>query len=577
MRPLHILAVDDDALIGVIINTFTRQLGHTCQLSTSGEEALDLYAQQDFDLVLIDRMMPGMDGLETTQRVRALQEQRGWRPIIMLSGASDVDEQVLALNSGCDDFLAKPINFNILEAKINSFWRIADMQQQIARNHEELVRYANLEAEEKRISSFLMERLVRRDMLDNPNIEHYLQPAQVVSGDLLMVSTSRTNDLYAMLADATGHGLPAALSLIPLSQTFYAMTAKGFQLSSIMHELNQQHRAHSPSDRFVAAIAACYRPMDNTLEVWNGGIPQAFLLNNDGEILWRFRSANLPLGIVDHKLFDSSVEVFKLPDEPTQLFMYSDGLIEAEDIDGMAFGKDRLEQLLQQPLNSRLATLQACLSAHLGQHAAHDDVSYLQLLCKEQSNSSSFGQGTVIDKGSGNTENWNLQLRLSAQQLKRLDLEPLITHFCQTLGLEESRQGVFGLILRELLSNAMDHGLLGLTSSLKHETNGFERYFQLRNERLMALENGEIQLEINQSSDAHTNHLSISVCDSGPGFDFAKLEQAGLQNDPDRYHGRGLLLLRKICSHLEFSGNGNHVIAELHWPNEDVAGATDRT
>lgn len=577
MRPLHILAVDDDALIGIIINTFTRQLGHTCQLSTSGEEALDLYAKHDFDLVLIDRMMPGMDGLQTTQRVRQLQEHSGWRPIIMLSGASDVDEQVLALNSGCDDFLAKPINFSILEAKINSFWRIADMQQQIARNHEELVRYANLEAEEKRISSFLMERLVRRDMLENPNIEHYLQPARVVSGDLLLVSASRTNDLYVMLADATGHGLPAALSLIPLSQTFYAMTAKGFQLSSIMHELNQQHRAHSPSDRFVAAIAACYRPMDNTLEVWNGGIPPAFLLNNDGEILWRFRSANLPLGIVDNTLFDSAVEVFKLPDEHTQLFMYSDGLIEAEDATGTAFGKARLEQLLQQPASRRLAHLQACLSSHLGSQSAHDDVSYLQLQCKEPSTSSPLGQNPTLQKGSGNTDNWNLHLQLSAPQLKRLDLEPLITHFCQTLGLEESRQGVFGLILRELLSNALDHGLLGLTSGLKHEINGFERYFQLRNERLTALDDGEIQLEINQSSDANANHLSIRVSDSGPGFDFAKLEQTDLQNDPERYHGRGLLLLRKICSHLEFRGNGNHVIAELHWPNEDVAGATHGT
>ncbi|WAC46560.1 fused response regulator/phosphatase [Pseudomonas sp. SL4(2022)] len=576
MRPLHILAVDDDALIGIIINTFTRKLGHTCQLSTSGEEALELYAKHDFDLVLIDRIMPGMDGLRTTQRVRQLQEHRGWRPIIMLSSASDVDEQVLALNSGCDDFLAKPINFSILEAKINSFWRIADMQQQIARNHEELVRYANLEAEEKRISSFLMERLVRRDMLENPNIEHYLQPARVVSGDLLLVSASRTNDLYVMLADATGHGLPAALSLIPLSQTFYAMTAKGFQLSSIMHELNQQHRAHSPSDRFVAAIAACYRPMDNTLEVWNGGIPPAFLLNDDGEILCRFRSANLPLGIVDNTLFDSSVEVFKLPDEHTQLFMYSDGLIEAEDATGTAFGKARLELLLQQPASRRLAHLQACLSAHLGTQSAHDDVSYLQLLCKEPS-SSQLGQNPTLQKGSGNTDNWSLHLQLSAPQLKHLDLEPLITHFCQTLGLEESRQGVFGLILRELLSNALDHGLLGLTSSLKHEANGFERYVQLRNERLMALDDGEIQLEINQSSDAYTNHLSIKVSDSGPGFDVAKLEQTGLHNDPERYHGRGLLLLRKICSHLEFRGNGNHVIAELHWPNEDVAGATHRT
>ena len=135
MRPLHILAVDDDPLIGLTISAFAARLGHTCQHSLSGEAALQLYAEQNFDLVLVDRIMPGLDGLQTTQHLRELQEQQGWRPIIMLSGASDIDEQVLALNSGCDDFLTKPINFSILEAKINAFWRIADMQQQIARQH----------------------------------------------------------------------------------------------------------------------------------------------------------------------------------------------------------------------------------------------------------------------------------------------------------------------------------------------------------------------------------------------------------------------------------------------------------
>lgn len=574
MRPLQILAVDDDPLIGLTISAFAERLGHQCVHVTSGAQAIHRYQEGDFDLVLVDRIMPNLDGLQTTQRLRELQEHQGWRPIIMLSGASDIDEQVMALNAGCDDFLAKPINFSILEAKINSFWRIADMQQQIALQHNELLHYANLEAEEKRISNFLMERLVRREQLDNPLIQHHLQPASVVSGDLLLVCTSRSNDIYVMLADATGHGLPAALTLIPLSQTFYAMAAKGFQLSSIMHELNQQHRAHSPSDRFVAALAACYRPRDGILEVWNGGIPTALLLNSSGQVLWRFCSQNLPLGIVGSDLFSREVEALKLPDEDTQLFMYSDGLIEAENSAGEAFGKQRLQEILQAPPAERLSELQASLAAHLGNQPAHDDVSYLQLLCVDhateaqpQQNSSNSPQAT---------DNWSLQLMLTAPQLQRLDLEPLISNFCQTLGLDESRQSVFSLILRELLCNALDHGLLRLDSSLKREMDGFERYFQLRSERLQELHEGEIRLDINQHSDLNGNCLSIKVSDSGPGFDFHQLDYNGKQNDAVSYHGRGLMLLRQICSHLEFLGNGNQVIAELRWNQQAAAGAAEK-
>lgn len=572
MRPLHILAVDDDPLIGLTISAFAGRLGHQCVHVSGGEQAIACYRERDFDLVLVDRIMPGLDGLQTTQHLRELQEQQGWRPIIMLSGASNIDEQVVALNAGCDDFLAKPINFSILEAKINSFWRIADMQQQIAKQHQELQHYANLEAEEKRISNFLMERLVRREQLDNPLIQHHLQPASVVSGDLLLVCTSRSNDTYVMLADATGHGLPAALTLIPLSQTFYAMAAKGFQLSSIMHELNQQHRAHSPSDRFVAALAACYRPREGILEVWNGGIPTALLLSNRGQVLWRFRSQNLPLGIVDGELFSREVEAFKLPEESAQLFMYSDGLVEATNAAGEAFGNQRLQDILQHtPPESRLSNLQSSLEKHLGDQQAHDDVSYLQLLCEDHSPDAQPQQSSSHSLQAA--DNWSLQLLLTAPQLQRLDLEPLISNFCQVLGLEDSRQGVFSLILRELLCNALDHGLLGLDSSLKREMDGFERYFQLRSERLQELHEGEIRLDISQHSDLDGNRLSIKVSDSGPGFDFHQLDPSSSQNDAVSYHGRGLMLLRQLCSHLEFLGNGNQVIAELRWNQQAAAGA----
>ncbi len=563
MNPLNILTIDDDALIGQVINVFVRQLGHSSVHINNGREALERYRRDSFDLVLVDRIMPNMDGLETTRQLREIQQESGWRPIIMLSGASDIGEQVLALNSGCDDFLAKPINFSILEAKINSFWRIAQMQQQISQQHESLLRYANMAAEEKRISNFLMERLVRREQLENPAIQHYLLPASVVSGDLLLACTSRSGNIYVMLADATGHGLPAALTLIPLSQTFYTMAAKGYQLRTIVQELNTQHRAYSPSDRFVAALAACYREREGTLEVWNGGIPSAILLNNQGKVLWRFHSLNLPLGIVPNQQANHEVEVMLLPEE-AQLFMYSDGLTEAENAAGEAFGRHRLEQALQMSTpEQRLAQVKQAVAEHLHEELPHDDLSCLQLSCREPKTMLTLAN--VQSKSSDPSDTWSLEVRLTAPQLQRLDLEPLISDFCQNLGLDDARQSLFRLILRELLCNALDHGLLGLDSSIKRDPDGFERYFHLRDERLQALQSGEIELRIKQSSDRHNGLLSITVVDSGPGFNHAALNLDEPPVQEQHYHGRGLKLLKELCSRLEFLPPGNQVIAELHW------------
>ncbi|MBF7728555.1 ATP-binding SpoIIE family protein phosphatase [Pseudomonas sp. N040] len=566
MRPLNILTIDDDPLLGQAISAFIVQLGHTGLYLDNGSDGLEHYRTEAFDLVLVDRLMPGMDGLQTTRQLRALQQDSGWRPIIMLSASNAIDEQVLALNSGCDDFLTKPINFSILEAKINSFWRIAQMQQQISRQNIALLSYANLEAEEKRISNFLMERLVRREQLQHPAIEHYLQPASLVSGDLLLVSTSRSGDIYVMLADATGHGLPAALTLIPLSQTFYAMAAKGFQLRSIVQEMNTQHRAYSPPERFVAALAACYRSREGTLEVWNGGIPSAVLLSNAGEVLWRFHSHNLPLGIVDNQQAGHEVETMHLTEE-AQLFMFSDGLIEAENAAGEAFGKQRLEQALHRTApDQRLLRVRRAVTEHLQQALPHDDLSCLQLSCREALSVPKKAADSRTD-GAGT---WGLQLLLTAAQLKRLDLEPLISDFCQQLGLDNVRQGLFRLILRELLGNALDHGILGLESSIKHDLDGFERYLHQRQERLAALEAGEIRLQINQISGPDSSLVSITVSDSGPGFDHAALAFELPQSDLQLYHGRGLQLLKGLCSRLEFMPPGNQVLAEFRWEHDST-------
>lgn len=563
MCSLRILAVDDDPMIGMLIGAFARGLGHAVVTVESGEEAIARYRAEAFDLVLVDRQMPGLDGLETTRVLRDIQQDSAWLPIIMLSGSSATEEQVLALNAGCDDFIAKPINFQILEAKINSFRRISTLQRKIAEQRSELLRYAGLEAEQRRICGFLMERLVRRETLEATHIDYWLQPAAEVSGDLPLACTARNGDIYVMLADATGHGLPAALTLIPLSQTFYAMATKGYQLDSIAREMNLQHRKYSPSDRFVAALMAVFSARDSTIEIWNGGLPPAMLLSEQGGIVRSFRSLNLPLGIVSDSEFHCEIETVLVQNQ-AHLLMYSDGLIEAESAAGEPFGRVRLQQSIEQvPMSECLQRLQNAVSAHLGGAAPHDDLSCLLLDCCQPEPDKELVGGPVADGAIA--ESWQFSLTLEAAQLRRLDLEPMLTGFCNTLGLDQKRQGPFSLILRELLTNALDHGLLGLGSELKNGLEGFERYLQLRLERLDELNHGQIQLEISQTGSTQGNQLSIAVIDSGPGFDWEKYKQSLAADAEGAYHGRGLLLVERISDNLEVRGRGNHVLAQLFW------------
>lgn len=560
MKSLYVLSVFNDPGLARLVSRLMRSVGIKGKQISSGQQALESYATTPFGLVLVDSQLEDMSGIALVEALRKLQEHSGWQPIIMISASDRVDTQIAALNAGCDDVITRPINLRILNARIASFRRTARMQEDIARQHRQLCDYRHKEIEEKRISSFLVNRLTRHDLLEREPLDYLLQPAEDVSGDLLLACRANNGDLYVMLADASGHGLPAALTLIPLSQTFYAMAIKGFSIGSIARSLNRKNREYSPSDRFVAALLALYSPLDGTLAIWNGGVPAALLLNENGEVIRRFRSQNLPLGIVGDEAFTSESETHQFQ-SPCQLFIHSDGLIEAEAPDGEPFGQHRLEQALRGCLPSqRVEQLRDQVTLHRRGRPAHDDISCLQLYCQPATLRLS-----KLGEAQRPADRWGLKLELTTYQLRELDLEPLISAFCQGLGLETSRHGVFSLILRELLSNAIDHGLLQLDSSIKNQPDGFDRFMQLREQALRQLQSGEIGVSISQDCVGGENRLTIQVRDTGKGFDY---QAYTCPNNALDYHGRGLFLVRRLCSKLTFHGPGNKVTAELSWRQE---------
>lgn len=559
MRALCILIIDDQPAIGRLLSSYLSKVGHQCQYAPSGDEALKLYAQQPFDLVLVDQSMPGLDGQQTTRLLRELQLNMGWRPILMLSGNAETEAQIAALEAGCDDFVAKPVSLDMLAAKINSFQRIAEMQEQITRQNRELIEYRERDKEERNISAYLMSRLARTAKLEGRQLDYFLKPVCEVSGDLLLAWRASNGDRYALLADATGHDLPAALSLLPVSETFYNMAAKGFSLEGIARKLNRKSAEYLPANRFVALLMALYSPLDGTLQIWNGGIPGALLMADDGRVLERFESLNFPIGILDEDdpLFCCQVETVHIT-ESCQFSMFSDGLIEAESISGMQFGLDRVEAVLHDVKpEQRAARLQEALALHTSGAQPHDDVAYMHIYCEPAKLDMQPAPPAFHE-----CKPWSLQLQLNVEQLRNHDLEPLISSFCQSLGLEPAQHGIFSLVLRELLANAIEHGLLRLDTSIKHLSDGFERYLQLRQRSLQALEHGELQVDIQQASLEGIKRLSVTVTDSGPGFDFQNYKATASE---EQFHGRGLYLLRQLCADLQFGGVGNQVTATLQW------------
>ncbi len=559
-KKLKILVVDDTPENLVLMTYFIAALGHDTITATNGLEAVAAFAEHMPDMVLMDVMMPVMDGYEATTQIKVIAGDK-WIPIIFLSALSQDADQVKGLGVGGDDFITKPVNLTILSAKIMAMQRIAEMQQKITRYSNELERYRDTNEYEQQLAKHLLDKMIRKNVSENILINSWLMPAERLSGDVCVSAFTPGNSLYVLLADATGHGLVAAINVMPVLEIFYGMVEKGFALPSIVSELNRKIKMLLPTERFIAATLLAINPVERTVEIWNAGNPDAFFLSDQGDIIRTWKSNHPALGILNEAMLDNRTEVFQWS-ESGQIFLCSDGLIEAENKAGKQFGRDRMfNVLLNQPASRRLPSIIEAVQDHLDGKPGQDDISIVTILCpaEYQHSEKLVSMGAEHSLAIAADAQWRLELSLSSEQLKTLDIPPLLLGWLDQLQLHKEQRGKVFLIFSELINNAMDHGILALNSKLKNSPEGFEAYLSERNLRLKNLQNASMTISIERFYKHGQDLIQIHILDSGNGFS-SEVQASGF-DDFSVPSGRGLLLVKSMCHELTFLGKGNEVIA----------------
>ena len=119
---MHILLAEDDGETARFIESGLRELGHATRHVSSGEEALRIGMGGPFDLIILDRMLPGLEGLDVLRRLRAAQIRA---PVLVLTALGAIADRVAGLDAGADDYLVKPFAFAELAARINALARRA--------------------------------------------------------------------------------------------------------------------------------------------------------------------------------------------------------------------------------------------------------------------------------------------------------------------------------------------------------------------------------------------------------------------------------------------------------------------
>jgi len=117
---MNILLIEDDKRISDFIIKGLEENGFSVSLAITGEIAREMISENDWDIILMDIMLPGIDGIQLTKLIRF---KKNHTPILVLSALDDADNKVSALDSGADDYLVKPFHFKELISRINALTR----------------------------------------------------------------------------------------------------------------------------------------------------------------------------------------------------------------------------------------------------------------------------------------------------------------------------------------------------------------------------------------------------------------------------------------------------------------------
>ena len=374
-----ILIVDDQEENCTVLQRRLEKEGHECVSVYDGAAALERLATEGFDLVLLDIMMPGIDGREVLRRIKSDEKLRHI-PVIMISALDQIDSVVECIQLGAEDYLPKPFNPVLLRARIGS-----SLDRKRSRDAEQAA-FAALQESQQKLAAELSEaaayvQSVLPEPIKNGPVQTAweFRPSSSLGGDAFGYGELSGGRFGICLLDVCGHGVGAALLSISVLNVIRSESLPGVDFldpGAVLAGLNTAFPMERHGEMFFTAWCGIYDHSTRLLRFAAGGHPPAVLVREDGTA--ESLAAKGPvIGACEGMKF--SVSEVLVP-HCSRLFVFSDGAYEIQQKDGAMMSHDDLRSLLgRAPRENAVGWVMEQLRSINSQPLFDDDVSLVEV------------------------------------------------------------------------------------------------------------------------------------------------------------------------------------------------------
>ena len=367
-----ILVVDDSPVnLQVLVRTLQAS-GHRILAARSGRAALEIASKARPDLVLLDVMMPEMDGFEVCRAIKARPDTRE-TVVIFLSALGEVSEKVSGLNIGAADYITKPIQAEEVLARVTTHLTRQYLERELRRSRDRLDRELANAADMQRS-------LLPRRMPEHPAVEFaaFYQTSRHAGGDYYDVIPIGAHRFGVVVADVSGHGAPAAIVMAMIRAVLHTYHDVLDEPVAVLHHLNRHFEFLWETAMFATAV---YGVLDVERRTWRSiraGHPPPLLVGPS-------RPVRTVASGESRMLLFGEMDGLADEEEPLaagdRLVLYTDGLTDRQGPDGQMYDLDRLAAALGRHADAGPATilerLVADVEAFTGGREAEDDQTLL--------------------------------------------------------------------------------------------------------------------------------------------------------------------------------------------------------